>query len=489
MLLKKFEKYSSRELQGPKSKKFKITMPIERNYFDVLPHEICLKILGYLSTIDILKKISLVSRRFNNLSKAPCLVKRVKLFNITDYDYEHAASFFSNSKSLHELCVTYRKFNDGSDMEKFDNYASLMKISLQNSFNSLRVLKVRDMATHFDDICKYIHNFGQNIEHLELRLPITFEDNRTYKGVDYLCQMKNLKYFRLKRANLSLENIVSLAENSPNLKAIDICFDGSIYSVNETSTAFECFFEKVKLTLKSFKCTFRGTQDIVQSIRFLHYCQSLEDVTINDHTKNVPVSNYFNYLATLTNLTSLRSRQVNGNRNLDDLEECLVKIDTNQMTELHLYLWDMTYHYQSFINIMERKWPALKVFRLSTHEGGFLSKFEKLVNVILEQCPMLEVLILPWNDFRTNFSDEFIYKLLTERKLKLFINYLRDDTSIIKRMKKYEVHHVPSKQRIFDDVNLNDILRTNKNSAMVNQLLYVDRDIFGELTCRDFESG
>ena len=114
----------------------------------------------------------------------------------------------------------------------------------------------------------------------------------------------------------------------------------------------------------------------MQSIRFLHYCQSLEDVTINDHTKNVPVSNYFNYLATLTNLTSLRSRQVNGNRNLDDLEECLVKIDTNQMTELHLYLWDMTYHYQSFINIMERKWPALKVFRLSTHEGGFLFKFE-----------------------------------------------------------------------------------------------------------------
>ena len=126
------------------------------------------------------------------------------------------------------------------------------------------------------------------------------------------------------------------------------------------------------------------------------------------------------------------------------------------------------------------------MFRLSTHEQAF-ALTEKLVNVILKQCPVLKVLILPWNDFRTNISDEYIYKLLTERKLKLFVNFLSDDTPTIKRMKKYEAYQIPSKQRMFDGLHhQNDILYANKNSTLLQEFLYFDRDIFGELSCHDY---
>ena len=50
-----------------------------------LPDEILLKIMGHLSTSDILKKMALVSKRFNRLSRDQNLIKRIefKSFELT----------------------------------------------------------------------------------------------------------------------------------------------------------------------------------------------------------------------------------------------------------------------------------------------------------------------------------------------------------------------------------------------------------------------
>ena len=113
---------------------------------------------------------------------------------------------------------------------------------------------------------------------------------------------------------------------------------------------------------------------------------------------------------------------------------------------------------------------------------------EDLLSAILNHCPKLQALILPWDysicksSYKTSSSDivEWIYKLLTERKLKIFFNYLCDHTNMLKQLKKYEAYHVPLKQRIFNDDNFDtDVRYNNKNSALVKKLLHVDNDIFG----------
>ena len=135
-----------------------------------------------------------------------------------------------------------------------------------------------------DEVCKNIHDFGQNIDHLEILR--TRPGNKTYQnGTNFLCQMKNLKYLKLKRINLSLENILSLTKHSPNLIAVEFCFDGRNYGVMEMSTAFERLFEIVRSTLKSFKCGFSGVSAIFPYIKYLDNCQNLEDVAITDNQR------------------------------------------------------------------------------------------------------------------------------------------------------------------------------------------------------------
>ena len=168
-----------------------------------LPEEIWLKIFGYLSLIDNLKRISLVSKRFNYISKDPCLIKKADIFDITDLNYKHSANMLIRSKWLKELYVTCKKITKENN---FDNYSTLIKMSLQKC-KALRILKINIGNTNsdMDEVCKNIHDFGQNIEHLEILR--TWPGTKTYhNGTDFLFQMKNLKYLRLKRITLSLAN-------------------------------------------------------------------------------------------------------------------------------------------------------------------------------------------------------------------------------------------------------------------------------------------
>ena len=114
---------------------------------------------------------------------------------------------------------------------------------------------------------------------------------------------------------------------------------------------------------------------------------------------------------------------------------------------------------------------------------------EEVIDVILSQCPMLQVLILPW--FNANYkmilSNEYMYRLLTQRKLKLFcdstIDYACD---IIRQLKKYEIHHVPLEQRVFGDVNTQDICTFKSHADFRQKCVHIDKDIFGVKSHNDY---
>ena len=77
-------------------------------------------------------------------------------------------------------------------------------------------------------------------------------------------------------------------------------------------------------------------------------------------------------------------------------------------------------------------------------------------------------------------TDKYMYRFLTQTKLKLFcdskINYLY---TMIKQLKKYEVHHIPPKQRVFGDVNTQDISTFETHFDFIQKYFYSDKDVFG----------
>ena len=176
-------------------------------------------------------------------------------------------------------------------------------------------------------------------------------------------------------------------------------------------------------------------------------------------------------MSTLKNLKTLRIGQY---KYFNHVETLLKRIDSSQMTELHIDE-SLRVSNQNLMNIMARKWPNLKVFRL-IGENRRVSK--DVVDVILEKCPMLQVLILPWFISKTSLTDEYMYRLLTQKRVKLSINYWQSGVAF-KKLKKYEVHHVPSKQWVFSDDITQDFCISKASSEFRQRFVYIDQDIFG----------
>ena len=79
----------------------------------IFPNEVWENIFGYLSAYDILRKMAFVSRRFNDLSKNPNLIKEIFL-NIDVLDYDKAKEAYETiqkSKNLLELTIFHHSDN------------------------------------------------------------------------------------------------------------------------------------------------------------------------------------------------------------------------------------------------------------------------------------------------------------------------------------------------------------------------------------------
>ena len=58
------------------------TSAMEKNFMEELPDEILLKIIEYLSNKDVLKNVTLISKRFQRLSKDPHIIKKIEFKSI-----------------------------------------------------------------------------------------------------------------------------------------------------------------------------------------------------------------------------------------------------------------------------------------------------------------------------------------------------------------------------------------------------------------------
>ena len=97
-----------------KENKVKNVMEMEHQQFELLcelPYEIFLKIMGYLSTSDILKKMAPVSKSFYRLSRDQNVIKRMEFKTIEftshwimSWTDERKEKVLKNSQKLKFLC-------------------------------------------------------------------------------------------------------------------------------------------------------------------------------------------------------------------------------------------------------------------------------------------------------------------------------------------------------------------------------------------------
>ena len=150
----------------------------DENILELLPDEVLMKIMDYLSTYDILRIIAQVSKRFRKISLDPFLIKSIKLRaqleDLTEEEEEKLCGDFSNvvrrSQKLKFLSLNFigwneRKFsamfasiNSHNSMEEFwlkydgimyeDFDINFQCIADRQSFHDLD--RFRSLQIHFD---------------------------------------------------------------------------------------------------------------------------------------------------------------------------------------------------------------------------------------------------------------------------------------------------------------------------------------------------
>ena len=90
------------------------------NVLELLPDEVLMKIMDYLSTYDILRIIAQVSKKFRKISLDPFLIKSIKLRaqleDLTEEEEEKLCGDFSNvvrrSQKLKFLSLNFIGWNE-----------------------------------------------------------------------------------------------------------------------------------------------------------------------------------------------------------------------------------------------------------------------------------------------------------------------------------------------------------------------------------------
>ena len=191
------------------------TAAMEKNFMEELPDEILLKIMGYLSNKDVLKNVTLVSKRFHRLSKDPHIIKKI----------EFKSSEFSFGWSLLNYTWTDER------KEKFYNdFFEVLRNAQKLKFLSLEldVLSTRRnwiLPCHcLEELCIQFRNFHLDIGRYADTVPVSYTDFLGFlESVVFkvLYQCSKLKILKIEcEVLLPLKTIASF--NSKSLQELHV---------------------------------------------------------------------------------------------------------------------------------------------------------------------------------------------------------------------------------------------------------------------------
>ena len=122
------------------SKSKKLRLENETDTCANFPNEIWLKIFEYFSTYEVLRKIALVNRNFNNISKDSSLLKKIhlKIDKLDNNSAKDAYETIQRSRNLIELIISSDTKNRKWDWKRFSP-GFFISIALKSS-PKLRIL-------------------------------------------------------------------------------------------------------------------------------------------------------------------------------------------------------------------------------------------------------------------------------------------------------------------------------------------------------------
>ena len=157
----------------------------DENILELLPDEVLMKIMDYLSTYDILRIIAQVSKRFRKISLDPFLIKSIKLRaqleDLTEKEEEKLLSDFSDvvrrSEKLKFLSLNFIGWDERKIFQLFDHLPqSLEELWLKFDgmngrsidFHVLKCLETRSKLKILKiDFDQYPHSINELLELLQ----------------------------------------------------------------------------------------------------------------------------------------------------------------------------------------------------------------------------------------------------------------------------------------------------------------------------------
>ena len=268
-----------------------ISAHIAKTWMPRLPDEIWLKIMGYLSTSDILRKMARISKRFNRISRDQNLIKEIefKSFELTfghrtrAWTDERMKNFYDdffevlkNAQNLRFLSLHLEPSMLGGRFHEIliqlsANYEYLEELHIQTRDIGLDLLQSDAEFNVFLDRCpnlKILKLENENLADPSHTVPYILATIASFKS-------RSLKEFRLKfhrtHCNSSLTVFLkTLTENMPQLRSIDIAFNTGTNDQFSTAIARQRIFQeiiskkKLRIQIRDIRYGVHGVGGIIE---------------------------------------------------------------------------------------------------------------------------------------------------------------------------------------------------------------------------------
>lgn len=369
------------------------------NFVKEIPKELWLMILGYLPTSDILKRVSLVSKFFNHLSKDCYLIKTLKIGVITKLDYPFVQALLNRSKGLIKV-----------EFEGFLYAKALQLVSfLLDRNKNVKELILHQHHTTIDT--SILCELGKNMEKLEIL------DPKQYLNGQHLAKMPNLKVLKTQlKCPIALFH---LAKGCESLEHLDfICHDFLDADNDTMKSAFKLFFEKVQYNLKVFSIDFTGdhpdeAEDSKIRFRdcfeFLSLCQDLEEIAIS----SIPLSS--NDIISLTKLPNLKKLSISRIRMPVDFITLFAKIQKQKLVELNFQYSFLT---QDALMELTKNEGCPNLIKLGLDGNRGLNVSTELLKAFINNCPKFNHITM-LGFVKKSICPEYLHELRNEGRVKI----------------------------------------------------------------------
>ena len=303
------------------------SMNHSKNGITRLPNEILLKIFSYVETNDLVKQVSLVSKRFNHLSKDPSAYVSLHLngqenFTSGKFDFKKTQEFLAGKDRIQEVHIPY--IYDRSNLNDFME-RTILQQKFTRVIDSNYIEEVLKLLKEHPEKARKLEKlvFGKSGVHTNYNVVIPHLKTLTHLRVDHDSGKIDIDQF-MSSVRYGTEDLLCLMKQA----LISRRFESLSTTIRSKHLQFFVPFLEAnqhslrELRLPNYDCS---TTDFVQMTSL---CSNLQVVDLN--CKKVSEKNLLK-IADLKNISDLKIRVSDKCASPELLSACLASPNVNVM--------------------------------------------------------------------------------------------------------------------------------------------------------------